>query len=109
MTDTEFTRIYLSDIRSVTIYRDHPNLGGTDLTVVFDADHVAPDRTTWRVNVIFEKVKQLSLGDMSGANIACIRIQDTRASGLEDMNYKVFEEEFELIEFTCGQYLVSGA
>lgn len=45
---------------------------------------------------------------MSGANIACIRIQDTRASGLEDMNYKVFEEEFELIEFSCGQYLVSG-
>lgn len=54
--------------------------------------------------ITFEDVKDLKIGSFQGAFRLDIKIQDISADLLENINFKVKEEEYGAFSFVCGAF-----
>lgn len=103
-----FQYIYLSLIESISVARNFPNRRGTDLTLAI-AGQIKDNGSNCKVKVEFYGVRELVLGDIGEFTFINIRIENIKSWGLEKISYKVFEEENELLEFSCSSFSIQSS
>lgn len=93
-------------IESVSIYKKIEDIDmTTDLTLtLFNYPYVSGDR---KMLVTFYDIKELSLGELKGLFKTVFSITNISSYQMENMNYRVVEDENNLMRFNCKDFKFS--
>lgn len=93
-------------IESVSIYKNIEDIDmTTDLTLtLFNYPYVSGDR---KMLVTFYDVKELSLGELEGLFKTVFSITNISSFQMENINYRVVEDENNLMRFNCKDFKFS--
>ena len=97
--------LFFSPVESMSVVRKSPGGRGSRISLEISAS-LRKDGLETRVKAIFDAVVELKIGDFAHSQTLILRIEDIRSWGLEDLKYKVFEEENEFLDFSCGTYSI---
>lgn len=90
-------------IESVSVYK---NIEDDDMTTgltltLFNYPHVSGDR---KMLVTFYDIKELSLGELDGLLKTVFSITNISSYQIENVNYRVVEDENNLVGFNCKDF-----
>lgn len=90
-------------IESVSIYKNIEDIDmTTDLTLtLFNYPYVSGDR---KMLVTFYDIKDLSLGELKGLLKTVFFITNISSYQIENVNYRVVEDENNLVRFNCKDF-----